>query len=79
MNQPTQHPTYRHPTTEAVHIWNQMLLFALDGDNPPDLVHVDPRQVTRCPLCRAAMPVDSHECVDRLPVHCPQCGIELDL
>jgi len=69
MNQTAVQPT--HPTTEAVHVWNQMLLFALDGDTPPDLVHVDPRQVTTCPLCRAAMPVDSHEC--------PQCGTVLDL
>lgn len=66
--------TYVHPTDQAIAAWNQLTLWILAndaGDNPPDLVHVDPRQVTTCPLCRAAMPVDSHEC--------PQCGTVLDL
>lgn len=74
--------TYLHPTDQAIAAWNQLTLWILAddaGDNPPewtgdlstDLVHVDPRQVTTCPLCRAAMRAGDPEC--------PNCGMELDL
>ena len=66
--------TYLHPTDQAIAAWNQLTLWILAddaGDTPPDVVHVDPRQVTRCPLCCAAMPAGDNQC--------PNCGMELDL
>lgn len=72
MNQPTF-----HPTTDQ--IWSQSSLWAaLDGivEAAPDIVHIDGTEridwpVTRCPLCRAAMPAGD--------MTCPNCGVELDL
>ena len=62
-----------NPTDQAITAWNQLTFWLLadEADNPPDLVHVDPRQVMTCPLCRAAMAAGSNEC--------PNCGMEIDL
>ena len=67
--------TYVHPTDQT---WSQATLWTLDGivEAAPDIIHIDGAEridwpVTRCPLCRAAMPAGVCQC--------PVCGVELDL
>ena len=71
-------PTHLHPTDQTSTTWSQSTLWTLDGivEPAPDIIHIDGAEridwpVTRCPLCRAAMPAGVCQC--------PACGVELDL
>lgn len=79
MRQPTFHPTTDR-TWSQPSLWamDSLPVHALDGivEVAPDIVHIDGTEridwpVTRCPMCRAAMPAGCHEC--------PACGTYLDL